>query len=115
MLKTGERIDELFRENMRIIQSSETFSFSVDALLLADFVKLKKRDKNIMDLCSGNGIIPLLLSYKTECSIDAVEIQDLLVDMAERSIEMNGKDAQITMYNLDIKEIKSSFEHSTYD
>lgn len=115
MLKTGERIDELFRENMRIIQSSETFSFSVDALLLADFVKLKKRDKNIMDLCSGNGIIPLLLTHKTECSIDAVEIQDLLVDMAERSIEMNGKDAQITMYNLDIKEIKSSFEHSTYD
>lgn len=115
MLKPNERIDELFRENMRIIQSSETFSFSVDALLLGNFVKVTKRDKKIMDLCSGNGIIPLLLSHRVSQPIDAVEIQELLADMAIRSIEMNNKTDQITMYNLDIKEIKSSMKHSTYD
>lgn len=115
MLKPYERIDELFRENMRIIQSSETFSFSVDALLLANFVKINKRDGRIMDLCSGNGIIPLLLSSRAAKPIDAVEIQSLLADMAERSIEMNGKSDQITMYNVDIKSLKTSMKHSSYD
>ena len=115
MLKPYERIDELFRENMRIIQSSETFSFSVDALLLANFVKINKRDNRIMDLCSGNGIIPLLLSSRAAKPIDAVEIQSLLADMAERSIEMNGKSDQITIYNADIKSLKTSMKHSSYD
>lgn len=115
MLKPYERIDELFRENMRIIQSSETFSFSVDALLLANFVKINKRDNRIMDLCSGNGIIPLILSSRAAKPIDAVEIQSLLADMAERSIEMNGKSDQITMYNADIKSLKTSMKHSSYD
>lgn len=115
MLKLNERIDELYRENMHIIQSNETFSFSVDALLLGNFVKVNKRDNRIMDLCSGNGIIPLLLSHRTEKPIDAVEIQDLLVDMAERSIQMNEKAEQIKMYNMDIKELKTSMAHSSYD
>lgn len=115
MLKPHERIDELYRENMRIIQSSETFSFSVDALLLGNFVKVNKRDNKIMDLCSGNGIIPLLLSHRVNQLIDAVEIQGVLVDMAERSIQMNEKTNQITMYNLDIKALKTSMEHSSYD
>ncbi|MEY8561429.1 tRNA1(Val) (adenine(37)-N6)-methyltransferase [Jeotgalicoccus halotolerans] len=115
MLKPYERIDELFRENMHIIQSSETFSFSVDALLLANFVKINKRDNRIMDLCSGNGIIPLLLSSRAAKPIDAVEIQSLLADMAERSIDMNGKSDQITMYNADIKSLKTSMKHSSYD
>lgn len=115
MLKPHERIDDLFRENMRIIQSSETFSFSVDALLLGNFVKINKRDKRIMDLCSGNGIIPLLLSHRAAQPIDAVEIQELLVDMAERSVQMNDKSDQITMYNLDIKALKTSMKHSSYD
>lgn len=115
MLKPHERIDELYREDMRIIQSSETFSFSVDALLLGNFVKVNKRDNRIMDLCSGNGIIPLLLSHRVSQLIDAVEIQDVLVDMAERSIQMNEKTKQIKMYNLDIKALKTSMEHSSYD
>ena len=115
MLKPHERIDELYREKMRIIQSSETFSFSVDALLLGNFVKVNKRDNRIMDLCSGNGIIPLLLSHRASQPIDAVELQDVLVDMAERSIQMNEKSDQITMYNLDIKALKTSMEHSSYD
>lgn len=115
MLNPSERIDELYREQMKIIQSSETFSFSVDALLLGDFVKIKKRDRNVMDLCSGNGIIPLLLSHRTDIKIDAVEIQERLCDMARRSFELNKKDDQISVYNLDIKDIKKDFDHSSYD
>ena len=90
MLEPHERIDELFRENMKIIQSREVFSFSVDALLLANFVTLRKSDA-VIDLCSGNGIIPLLLSHRTDALINAIEIQPTLVDMARRSFEMNDK------------------------
>ena len=115
MLKDGERLDELFRESMQIIQSRSVFSFSVDALLLADFTKITKRDKKIMDLCSGNGIIPLLLSHRTSLPIDAVEIQEVLVDMAERSFDLNEKSSMLTIHNIDIKNIKSHFEHSSYD
>ncbi|WP_231634312.1 tRNA1(Val) (adenine(37)-N6)-methyltransferase [Salinicoccus sp. YB14-2] len=115
LLKNGERLDELFRESMKIIQSRAVFSFSVDALLLADFTNITKRDLTIMDLCSGNGIIPLLLSHRTKLPIDGVEIQEVLVDMAERSFELNEKSAQLSIHNIDIKNIKSHFEHSSYD
>lgn len=115
MLKNTERIDELFREKMKIIQSDETFSFSVDALLLANFVTRTKSTKNIIDLCAGNGIVPLLLSHKTNAEIVGVEVQDRLVDMANRSIEMNDKSDQITMVEQDINDIKSEFKHSIAD
>lgn len=115
MLKDGERLDELYRESMRIIQSRAVFSFSVDALLLADFTRLLKRDRSIIDLCSGNGVIPLLLSHRTSLNIEAVELQEQLVDMAERSIGLNGKRAQISMHQGDVKQIKDMFNHSTFD
>ncbi|MFB9861096.1 tRNA1(Val) (adenine(37)-N6)-methyltransferase [Salinicoccus siamensis] len=115
MLQEGERVDELFRESMQIIQSSEVFSFSVDALLLADFTRFLKRDKRIIDLCSGNGIIPLLLSHRTALPIDGLELQPQLVDMATRSITMNGKAEQIDIRIGDLKEVRSLYEHSSYD
>ena len=68
-----------------------------------------------MDLCSGNGIIPLLLSHRVTQPIDAVELQERLVGMAERSIQMNNKSEQITMFNMDIKSLKESMQHSSYD
>lgn len=114
MIKPHERIDELFREDMKIIQSKEVFSFSVDALLLANFVTLRKRD-TIIDLCSGNGIIPLLLSHRTDVSIDAIEIQETLVDMAHRSIEMNGKSEQINLIEGDLNDIAKYYAHSSFD
>lgn len=115
MLRQGERFDQLFRERMEIIQSKDAFAFSVDALLMANFMRLTKRDKRIMDLCSGNGIIPLLLSHRTGSLIEGMEIQGRLVDMAQRSIGYNGKDHQITMHHLDMLDVKSYFTHSGYD
>lgn len=115
MLKEDERLDELYRENMKIIQSRSVFSFSVDALLLANFTKISRQDRTIMDLCSGNGVVPMLLSHRTALPIDAVEIQEQLVDMAKRSFELNDKAGQLAMYNIDIKNIKEHFKHSTYD
>lgn len=113
MLKSNERLDKLIKENLEIIQSDDVFSFSTDALLLAHFTHVKRKDR-VMDLCSGNGIIPLLLSHKSTAMIDAIEIQDVLVDMAERTIIHNHLENQIKLYHMDLKEVTKHFVPSTY-
>ena len=84
-LKKGERIDQLYAEDIQIIQSSEVFSFSIDAVLLANFARAPKYGK-IIDLCAGNGAVGLFLSRKTSASIDQIELQPRLADMGQRSI-----------------------------
>lgn len=97
-LKSDERIDRLMQCGLDIIQSPSVFSFSLDALLLGDFAKIPKHNRlSIVDLCSGNGVVPLLLSSKTQSSIVGVELQEKLVDMAERSISHNQLENQIRM------------------
>ena len=86
-LKKNERIDQLMQYNLDIIQSSDVFSFSLDAVLLGDFAKIRNRhDLKIVDLCSGNGAVALMLSKKTKSPIIGIEIQPELVDMARRSV-----------------------------
>lgn len=115
MLKENERLDDLYRENMQIIQSKDTFSFSIDALLLSNFVHVTKRVKKIADFCSGNGIIPLLLSYKTKKPITGFEVQEKLVDMAKRSVALNDKIEQIEIEHLDLNDVKLKYNHSVFD
>lgn len=104
-----ERIDYLFRENRKIIQSKEYFSFSLDAVLLADFVKLPKtRAFNYLDFCTGNGIIPILLSAKTAQPLMGIEIQEELVEMAYRSVQLNQLEHQISIIQGDINHIANS-------
>lgn len=103
MLRKGERIDQLYAEDIQIIQSSEVFSFSVDAVLLANFARIPKRGK-IVDLCAGNGAIGLFVSRKTTAQIDQIEIQPRLADMGRRSIALNQLENQLTMHELDLKQ-----------
>lgn len=114
MLKENERLDCLLKEQLEIIQNDEVFSFSTDALLLGHITQLRKRDK-VMDLCSGNGVIPLLLSDKGNHMIDAIEIQPQLVDMAERSIRHNHLEARIQMYEMDLRHAQQHFQPSSYN
>lgn len=114
MLLANERLDLLIKENLSIIQNDDVFSFSTDALLLAHLTPLKKKDK-VMDICSGNGIIPLLLSHRTHMPIDAIEIQPQLVDMARRSVRYNELEEQIYVHEMDIKCVKQRFLPSQYD
>lgn len=106
LLKPGERIDRLIREQLSIIQHPDYFSFSVDALLLAEFAKVPKREQaRILDMCSGTGVIPLLLSDKTKAHITSVELQEALVDMAQRSVLLNQLSNQITVLQGDVREM----------
>jgi tRNA1(Val) A37 N6-methylase TrmN6 len=102
----------LLTHELKIIQSSEVFSFSLDAVLLARFAGVPPRGR-ILDLCTGNGVIPLLLTTRTKASIDGVEIQPRLADMAKRSVHLNGLSNKITIIENDLREW--SAEGDLYD
>lgn len=115
-LNNHERIDQLTAHGVQIIQSPEVFSFSLDAVLLADFCRPAKRaDRRIIDLCAGNGAVGLFISHKTAASIIEVEIQPRLADMAQRSILLNGLEKQMSVLNLDAKQIFSSVNKDSVD
>jgi tRNA1(Val) A37 N6-methylase TrmN6 len=114
-LKEDERLDYLLAEKLRIIQSPSVFSFSLDAVLLSKFVHVPIQKGNLVDLCAGNGVIPLLLSTRTKGQIIGVEIQERLFDMARRSVEYNGLSEQITMIHGDIKDIPKEIGYSKFD
>ncbi|MGM9923330.1 MAG: tRNA1(Val) (adenine(37)-N6)-methyltransferase [Bacillus sp. (in: firmicutes)] len=115
MLKADERLDYLLAEELRIIQSPSVFSFSLDAVLLARFVSVPIVKGRLVDLCSGNGVIPLLLSRRTRGNILGVEIQERLYDMAIRSIEYNQLSHQLQMVHRDLKGIPKEIGYSKYD
>ena len=114
-LKDDERLDYLLAENLRIIQSPSVFAFSLDAVLLARFVYVPIQKGNLLDLCSGNGVIPLFLSARTKGSITGVEIQPRLYDMAVRSIEYNGLENRLQMILGDIKDMPRQLGYGKYD
>ena len=115
MLTDDERLDYLLAENLRIIQSPSVFSFSLDAVLLARFAYVPKKRGRIVDLCAGNGAIPLFLSARTESTITGVELQPRLAGMARRSIEFNGLSGQIDIIEGDVKEIPAQLGYEKYD
>ena len=77
-LKDDERLDYLLAEDLRIIQSPSVFSFSLDAVLLSRFAYVPIKRGKIVDLCTGNGAIPLFLSARTEAEIIGIELQERL-------------------------------------
>jgi tRNA1(Val) A37 N6-methylase TrmN6 len=111
----SERLDYLIANELQIIQSQEVFSFSMDAVLLAKFATLPINKGKIMDLCTGNGVIPLLLSTRSKSQIEAVEIQERLYDMAQRSIALNQLQNRITIHHMDLKEAPAKIGHGLYD
>lgn len=104
MLQPNERIDQLYADDIKIIQSSEVFSFSLDAVLLANYARVPKRGV-IVDLCAGNGAVGLFISKKTTAHIYQIELQERLADMAQRSIELNDLQDQLTVYPMDLKNL----------
>lgn len=115
-LYDDERFDYLFAEGgMKIIQSPTVFSFSLDAVLLAHFAYIPLKKGKILDLCSGNGVIPLLLSARTKAQITGVEIQKRLVNMAQRSIDYNELSDQLQVIQGDLKHMKPILGQSSFD
>jgi len=103
-LKENERIDDLQRNGLRIIQHPDTFRFGMDAVLLADFTRLRPRER-VADMGTGTGILPLLLSQKEEsCSFEAIELQPAMADMARRSVGLNRLEERIHIHCTDMRD-----------
>ena len=110
-----ERIDELQRGGFRLIQDPEKFCFGTDAVLLADFAKAKARER-VCDLCTGTGVIPLLMLARYPGSFyTGVEIQPDMAEMASRSMKLNEVEEQIRILTGDLREIRSFLPASSFD
>lgn len=108
-LLPGERLDELNYKGMRIIQNPSAPCFSIDAVLLSDFVKLNGAG-SLLDLGTGTGIIPLLLSGRHEkLQITAVELMPEMADMAERSVKLNHLENRIHVLHEDLRRLPEVF------
>src|SRR5699024_7622108 len=115
-LYDDERLDYLLiDEAMKIIQSPTVFSYSLDAVLLAHFAYMPINRGNILDLCTGNGAIPLLLSKRTKGKITGLEIQPRLANMATRSVALNELESQIHILEGDLKDRHDALQQSYYD
>ncbi|WP_077621107.1 tRNA1(Val) (adenine(37)-N6)-methyltransferase [Bacillus sinesaloumensis] len=114
-LLDDERLDHLLAENLRIIQSPSVFAFSLDTVLLARFVYVPIQKGKIIDLCTGNGVIPLLLSRRSKAEITGVEIQERIFDMARRSIDYNELSNQLSLIHGDLKDMPRKLGHGKYD
>ena len=102
-------------KNMKIYQNSDWFSFSLDSVLLPNFVTLNKNISLIMDLCTGNAPVPLILSTKTTAKIIGIEIQKDVYELADKSVKYNKLENQIEIINMDIKDLKEKFNGDSVD
>lgn len=104
-IKDDETLDDLSKADKKIIQKKNGFRFAVDAVLLANFVTIKKAGK-LIDFGTGTGIMPILLSeHKKIEKIYGIEIQEEIAEMAKRSIEINKLNEKIEILNTDIEGI----------
>jgi tRNA1(Val) A37 N6-methylase TrmN6 len=102
-------------EDMYIMQDTEYFNFSLDSVLLANFVTINKKIQRVLDIGCGNAPIPLILSTRTKSPIDGVEIQKDLYELAFESVEINKLNEQIKIINADINDIYDKIESDSYD
>lgn len=113
-LKETERIDDLQMKGLKLIQDTTGFCFGIDAVLLANFAKVKK-GANVCDLGTGTGIIPILIAGKSEAkNIVGVEIQEEVHEMATRSVKLNNLEDRVRIVNADIKTIDKELEVHGY-
>lgn len=111
-----EQINDLLEiNNLKIFQNDDWFKFSLESVLLPNFVTINLRCKKILDLCTGNAPIPLILSTKTKASIVGVEIQKDVYELAKKSVEINNLDKQITLINDNLKNLKKYYNGDDFD
>lgn len=114
-LEPNERLDNLMRNGYRLIQNTEIFCFGMDAVLLCAFCRVAEGEC-VLDLCSGNGVIPVLLKGRTKGKhFTGLEIQEINVDMARRSVLYNGIEQDVDIVCGDVKEASAVFGGASFD
>ena len=110
-----ESIIPLLNKNLKIIQRSDYFNFSIDSLLISEFVNIQKNTKKILDLGTGNAAIPLFLSKKTSAKIYGIEIQEVSYNLALRNININSLNEQIYIIYDNMKNYSKYFNSGSFD
>ena len=111
-----EQTDTLLNGN-KIIQDKDSFMFGIDAVLLADFaVKGVRVGDSLIDLGTGNGILPLLMEKSCKASaFTGLEIQKKSAELAFRSVELNGLESKINIVQGDLKNVDSLFSKHSFN
>lgn len=115
LLREEETVDDLLGGAVRIFQKKNGYRFSLDALLLAHFVKLRKDDQ-VLDLGAGSGVIALILAKRGNCRrVVGLDVQEELVEMARRSSRFNHLDDRVVFLRGDVKDIRTVMEPESFD
>lgn len=102
-------------EGMKIYQNNDNFKFSLDSILLAEFVELKKDTKFIVDFCTGNAPVPLIISTKCDATIKGFEIQKSIYELAVKSVLENNLGNKIVIINDNFKNVGKYLEAESVD
>lgn len=108
-------IDFLDIKDMKIIQRNDHFNFSLDSVLLANFARINRSTKSVLDLGTGNGAISMMLSCRTNAKIYGIEIQEISADLARRNIELNRLTNNIEIINDDMNNYIKYFKDQSQD
>jgi tRNA1(Val) A37 N6-methylase TrmN6 len=100
---------------LKIYQNNEYFKFSLDSVLIAEYIKNPEKIHSILELCAGNCAISMILSTKTKAKITAVELQKEIFELGEKSIEYNNLSKQINLICSDINNIENYFPGNNFD
>lgn len=114
MKKTGEEIITKFRD-MEIIQRNDFQNFTLDSVLLGEFAKINRKTKKILDIGTGCGILPLILSKRSKAFINAIEIQEKMVEVSNKNILNNNLTEKVKIIHGDIKNYKKIFQRDEFD
>ncbi len=113
-LLPDEELHTLIQDQLYILQKKEHFRFGIDAVLLANWAKVKSGDE-VIDLGTGSGIIPLLIAYKKRPKrIVGIEIQEEMANLAERSVDLNNFAGEIEIFCQDLRNIREIFLPNTF-
>ena len=107
-------LNDLYDYGLKIYQDDKLFKFSLDSLLLTEFVTIEARDKKLLDLCSGNAPLPLIIGKNYDLEITGVEIEEEIYNLAIESIKEN-KLTNIKMLNCNAKDLENYFPKNNCD
>lgn len=111
MIRPGERLCDLQRSGLKILQRDDGFRFGTDAVLLADFA-VARRGERVCDMGTGTGVLPLLIAARSEgTTFDAFELQPEVAEMAQRSVLLNGLETRIQIHAADCRAAAALIGH----
>jgi tRNA1Val (adenine37-N6)-methyltransferase len=114
MIHPDETLDALFGGRLRILQKRHGYRFAMDPVLLAHFAS-PLRGKGVIDLGTGSGLIPMILAVRgAQGEIVGLEVQEDMVDMARRSIRLNGLEGRIRVVLGDYRRVEQLFAPQSF-